>query len=94
MRLGEINPSSLRPAGRVEAPTEPDAPAAASESRALVALAPAADQSEHQIGYRNAPFLAHLIATKDQHPQTRERRRAEPDQVLAAYCATAKLTGH
>jgi hypothetical protein len=43
--------------------------------------------------YRQAPFLAQLLAMKDQHPQTRERRRAEPDEVLAAYRATAALTG-
>jgi hypothetical protein len=29
---------------------------------------------------------------KDQHPQTRERRRAEPDEALAAYRATVALT--
>jgi hypothetical protein len=33
-----------------------------------------------------------MIATKDQHPQSRERRRAEPDEALAAYRATAALT--
>jgi len=39
-----------------------------------------------------APFLAQLIAVKDQHPQTRERRRAEPREALAAYASTAALT--
>jgi hypothetical protein len=29
---------------------------------------------------------------RDQHPQTRERRHAEPDEVLAAYLATVALT--
>ena len=42
--------------------------------------------------YYQAPFLAHLLAMKDQHPQTRERRRAEPDEALAAYRATVELT--
>ena len=37
-------------------------------------------------------FLAQLIATKEQHPQTRERRRADPTDVLAAYRAAAALT--
>ena len=43
-------------------------------------------------GYGSAPFLAQLVATKDQHPQTRERRRAEPDMASAAYRAAAALT--
>jgi len=32
-----------------------------------------------------APFVAHLIATRMQAPQTRERRRAEPDEAIAVY---------
>jgi hypothetical protein len=38
-----------------------------------------------------APFLAQLIAGKDQHPQSRERRRADPREALAAYASTATL---
>ncbi len=47
--------------------------------------------SEHSVSYRQAAFLAHLIATKEQLPQTRERRRANPDEAIAAYRATAGL---
>ena len=62
----------------------------ASESRALVALAaPVAARSLPL--YRQAPFLAQLIATKQHHPQTRERRRAEPAQAIFAYQAMAQL---
>jgi len=64
----------------------------AAGSRALVALAPAAALHKVPESYRQAPFLAQLLAMKDQHPQTRERRRAEPDEALAAYRATAALT--
>ncbi len=60
-----------------------------SETRALVALAP--DAAAPVPCHRQAPFLAHLIATKDQHPQTRARRRAEPAQAATAYQAMAKL---
>jgi hypothetical protein len=35
-----------------------------------------------------APFLAQLIATAQQAPQTRARRRAEPDHARAVYDAT------
>jgi hypothetical protein len=34
-----------------------------------------------------APFLVHLIATVQGAPQTRTRRRADPDQAVAAYTA-------
>jgi hypothetical protein len=54
-----------------------------------VALVPlATDRREHSAGGRpNADFIAHLIAIKEQAPQTRERRRAEPDEAIAAYGA-------
>ena len=92
MRLGEIKKgvqrqSGLTPRGAESAPAEQAAP-----SRALVALAPAAALGKTPEAYRQAPFLAQLLAMKDQHPQTRERRRAEPDEALAAYRATAALT--
>ncbi len=34
---------------------------------------------------RRAAFLAHLIATARQMPQTREKRRAEAGEAIAAY---------
>lgn len=39
---------------------------------------------------RNAAFLTHLIATKEQVPQLRERRRAEPEEADAVYRAAMK----
>lgn len=38
----------------------------------------------------NADFVAHLIATKAQAPQTRARRRAEPEKAVAAYGAVGQ----
>jgi hypothetical protein len=38
----------------------------------------------------NADFVAHLIATKAQAPQTRARRRAEPEEAVAAYGAVGQ----
>jgi len=35
-----------------------------------------------------ADFVAHLIATSAQAPQTRSRRRAEPRDAVAAYAAS------
>jgi hypothetical protein len=40
---------------------------------------------------RNAAFVAHLIATKAQAPQTRARRRAEPSEAIARYKAVAGI---
>lgn len=54
-------------------------------SRALVPLSPSADSRPLCVTRRQAPFLAHLIATARQEPQTRERRRAEPAEAIAAY---------
>lgn len=64
----------------------------AHESRALVAVAPPGPAHQPPSVHRQAAFLAQLIATKDQHPQTRERRRAAPEEALAAYRVAAALT--
>jgi len=76
MRLGEINGAASRQSGLPARRAEQESAAPAAESRALVALSPAAAGRELPANYRQAPFLAHLIAMKGQHPQTRERRRA------------------
>jgi hypothetical protein len=57
-------------------------------STALVPIAPASDSEPVlRIGSRpRADFLAQLIATSVEAPQTRMRRRAEPDVAIAAYC--------
>ena len=39
-----------------------------------------------------APFLAQLIATRQQAPQTRARRRAEPEEAIAVYRLMADVT--
>ncbi|MGB9366449.1 MAG: hypothetical protein WCE79_10585 [Xanthobacteraceae bacterium] len=38
----------------------------------------------------SAPFVAHLIATRMQAPQTRARRRAEPEEAIAVYRSMTK----
>ena len=92
MHIGEVNGSQFRrPHPAMSAP-ENDSEPTGSESRALVALDPLQGRSGNTAGYRYAPFVAQLVATKDQHPQTRERRRADPSDALAAYRATAALT--
>ena len=58
-------------------------------STALVPITvskPAADATACSVRPR-ADFLAHLIATAAQAPQTRMRRRAEPAEAVAIYGA-------
>jgi hypothetical protein len=59
---------------------------------ALVPIAPTAqDRSPTAAGSRpNADFIAQLIATSAQAPQTRARRRAEPGEAIAAYDAVGQ----
>ena len=66
---------------------------AETQSRALIAVEAAApvDHSPAMTRYPAAPFLAHLIATHIQAPQTRARRRAELDEVIAAYSAMGPI---
>lgn len=91
MRLGEIRKVATRTSGPAPHAAAP-APAEPVASRALIPIAPAADAAGSPTVYRQAPFLAQLLAIKDQHPQTRERRRAQPEDAIAAYRAAAELT--
>jgi hypothetical protein len=63
-----------------------------SGTRALVPVAPMSAKGGHmppaQTNVRpNAPFLTQLIATADGHPQTRARRRADPNWATSTYAA-------
>ena len=62
-------------------------------SNALVSLAKV-DQDAAQTDTKvrtssrsSADFVAHLIATSEQAPQTRARRRTNPEDAIAAYDA-------
>jgi hypothetical protein len=90
MRIGEIREASSSQSGVTGGQTVPASET--SEGRALVVLAPAAPLRESVARLRQAPFLAQLLAAKDQHPQTRARRRAAPHEAIAAYRSVAGLT--
>jgi hypothetical protein len=68
--------------------TPPPRAPKASSSRALIALQPVASGGTQVRTHPDARFLAHLIATDQRMPQTRERRRAEPQVATAIYAAT------
>ncbi len=57
-------------------------------SKALIPLAPGRSRAADPPANRpSADFVAQLIATTSQAPQTRARRRAEPQDAAAAYHA-------
>jgi hypothetical protein len=58
-------------------------------SNALVPLAQTEQTAANvrPVSRANADFVAHLIATSAQAPQTRARRRANPGEAIAAYDA-------
>lgn len=63
-----------------------------SGTRALVPVAPMSAEGGHTLPALanvrpNAPFLTQLIATADGHPQTRARRRVDPNWATTAYAA-------
>jgi hypothetical protein len=59
-----------------------------SSCRALIPLSPVRHSERTQTVVRQpANFLAHLIATEQAIPQTRERRRVEPQIATAIYAA-------
>jgi hypothetical protein len=73
-----------------------DATPAVAQGTALITIE-APRRSNHapqSTPYPSAPFVAHLIATRMQAPQTRERRRAEPEEAIAVYRSMTKpVTG-
>jgi hypothetical protein len=89
MRLGEVNGSQFRQPHDGTSVPESDSEPTGSESRALVALDPLQGRSGQLASHHYAPFV---VATKDQHPQTRERRRADPHDAVTAYRAVAALS--
>ena len=65
--------------------------ASTSSCRALIPLSPVRPSERSQAIVRQpANFLAHLIATQQSIPQTRERRREEPSIAAGIYAAANK----
>ena len=91
----QINPSSassrMRPFVREAATAK--AEESASSCRALIPLSPVRHSERTQTVVRQpANFLAHLIATEQAIPQTRERRRVEPNVAASVYAAADERT--
>ena len=87
--VGQISPSEpARPACPGAAHSAAAAPPSTAHS--LVVVGYVAGRGSGSAGPRpSAVFLAQLIATAQQVPQTRQRRRAEPHCANASYAAAA-----
>jgi hypothetical protein len=90
--VGAGGPAVSFPSARRATGMQREAQAPEAEVRALVPVgaAAASDRSPAMSRHPAAPFLAQLIATQMQAPQTRARRRAEPDEVIAVYRSMTK----
>lgn len=91
MRINAISAGGFSQTDDREAHAAAPTTGAKTDSRALVVIEPPKAAQDRPMAYRDVPFLAHLIATNTQVPQTRSRRRAEPRDALAAYRAVAKV---
>lgn len=91
-KQASYNGAERRAQTRAQSYVPTDSAEPAVESRALTVIAPITTPQPPEVA-RQANFLAHLIATKNQAPQTRARRRAEPEVAIAAYRSTAALLG-
>lgn len=79
--LAGVNPRQTEPEVTPEKPKE--------TGTAMVMVSPPTASEEPLLARRwtSASYLAHLIATRNGLPQTRERRRAQPEEATAAYAA-------
>ena len=89
---GTVTPATTRRnASEVLKEQAPD-----TESRALITIeAPAVgERTPRMTRHPSASFVAQLIATHMQAPQTRARRRAEPEEAIAVYRSMTKPVSH
>jgi hypothetical protein len=89
LAIGGIGPALRMRHGPAER-YEPDALATGSRALIPVAVPAPGDRPAAPTRRPLATFLAHLIATQTQAPQTRARRRAEPADVTGTYLAATK----
>lgn len=89
MKLVEVRATASRLPGNLPRVGQKAGIEAAPGRALTIVNSPAQPDANTLTGNRPAEFLAHLIAMKIGCPQTRERRRAEPDEALHAYRSVA-----
>ena len=68
----------------------PDTAASEEPGRALIVVEAPRPSERASTRHPSAPFVAHLLATRMQAPQTRARRRAEPEEAISVYRSMTK----
>lgn len=91
---GARGPSPVGTERRETPPSADVSASVAAEARALVPMQAATSRRDGPAAGQRpyAGFLAHLIATAGQLPQTRQHRRAEPEDAIAVYRSTVNGT--
>ena len=89
--IGAFPPLSGHEPQRADADTPETRPTGATALVPVSEVQPPAEDNRRSLRRSSASFLAQLIANEKNLPQTRERRRADPQVALAAYGAAAKL---
>jgi hypothetical protein len=84
IRGGDVSPQDRRATAEIEL----------SASRELVTISPVkpSEPMRQAPARSSAAFLAHLIATAEGLPQTREKRRLEPEEASRLYGAAKAST--
>ena len=84
--------SSVSTVARPITSRTPDTAASEAPGSTLVVIEAArpSERSPQATRHPSAPFVAHLIATRMQAPQTRARRRAEPEEAISVYRSMTK----
>lgn len=87
-RIGRSLPTGARP--HHEPVSAQRQSAEAQTGRAMISLAAPQHPGRNDVGRPASVFLAQLIASNENLPQMRARRRAEPREAIAAYAAAAR----
>ena len=101
MRLGEIKRVTTRPAISTPQQAAPEPTEQPAPGRALIALTPIAETHEPASAYRQAPFLAQLLAMRDQRRMVgagipgvpRSREELERCRVSGREAVSASVRG-
>ena len=93
--VGEVGPATGVGSGHTFSHDPTTDTAVAAAQRALARIAPGPPASGVPLrsvdGRATAPFLAHLIATVQGAPQTRARRRTDPNRAITTYGAMMQI---
>jgi hypothetical protein len=91
--IKRVTSSAGVPLAATRRDTPDPAPLTTPDNRALAPLQSTLRAERRPRERPDAAFLAHLIATREQLPQTRLRRRGEPGEAAVAYASGMTVSG-